>query len=303
MIQSIDDLMQMCRVAPNKKFKLKNHDPGWAGDVDIPEKDRKQQAQQLLSQDVDALAKAQDILYAANSWSLLVIFQAMDAAGKDGTIKHVMSGVNPQGCQVFSFKQPSDEELDHDFLWRCAKALPERGRIGIFNRSYYEEVLVVKVHPEYLAAQRLPSTDPSAPVFWEQRYESINHFERHLVRNGTRIVKFFLNVSKEEQKRRFLERIEDPKKNWKFQPTDVAERDHWDDYMAAYSEMLNQTSTEDAPWYVIPADEKWVCRSLVAKILTHTVDSMDLKVPEVSPKLKQEIDACKVKLTQEEVIG
>lgn len=296
MIESIEDLMKMCRVKPGKKFKLKNYDPAWAGDSEIPEAERKLQAERLLSQDVDALAKIQDLLYASNTWSLLVIIQAMDAAGKDGTIKHVMSGINPQVCQVYSFKQPSEEELDHDFLWRCAKALPERGRIGIFNRSYYEEVLVVKVHPEYLAAQRLPHANPDEDSFWDERYQSINHFEQHLVRNGTKIIKLFLNVSKAEQKKRLLERIADPEKHWKFQPSDVKERDYWDNYMDVYSEMLTQTSTEHAPWYVIPADEKWIARSLVAKILTHTVQSLNLQFPAVTPELRQQIEDCKRKL-------
>lgn len=299
MINSLDDLYQMCLVPQDKKFKFKNYDPGWAGDLEIPEKDRRLHATQLLAQDVESLAKAQDMLYASNTWSVLVILQAMDAAGKDGTIKHVMSGINPQGCQVFSFKQPSEEELDHDFLWRCAKAMPERGRIGIFNRSYYEEVLVVKVHPEYLKAQRLPNATPDKKSFWEDRYESINGFEKHLVRNGTKVVKLFLNISRDEQKKRFLERINDPSKHWKFQPTDVIERGHWDEYMDAYSEMLNQTSTDYAPWYVIPANEKWIARSLVAKILAHTIESLSLTYPEVPPKLSQEIEDCKRQLERE----
>jgi PPK2 family polyphosphate:nucleotide phosphotransferase len=299
MIKSIDDVFQLCLVSPDKKFKFKNFDTRWAGDPGIPEQDRKLQATQLLAQDVEGLAQAQDLLYASNTWAVLVIIQAIDAAGKDGTIKHVMSGINPQGCQVYSFKQPSSEELDHDFLWRCARALPERGRIGIFNRSYYEEVLVVKVHPEYLAAQNLPDANPGKKSFWEGRYESINNFEKHLVQNGTKIVKVFLNVSRDEQKKRLLERINDPTKNWKFQAQDVAERSHWDAYMDAYAEMLNQTSTEHAPWYVIPADEKWVARPLVAKILTHTIESLYLKHPEVTPQHQQEIAACKQQLENE----
>jgi PPK2 family polyphosphate:nucleotide phosphotransferase len=299
MLKSVDDILKMCRVNPNKKVKLADRDPGWAGDRDIPQKERRQQAEKLLAQDVNALAEAQNILYAADSWSLLVIMQAMDAAGKDGTIKHVMSGINPQGCQVHSFKQPSAEELDHDFLWRCAKALPERGRIGIFNRSYYEEVLVVKVHPEFLANQRLPHANLGKKSFWKERYASINNFEEHLTRNGTRIVKFFLNVSKAEQRRRLLERANDSSKLWKYSPQDVAERAHWDEYMAAYEDMLNATSTESAPWYVIPADEKWICRSIVAQVLSHTVNELNLQYPEVPLKMKQQIAESKKLLEAE----
>ena len=300
MLKSVEDILEMCRVVPGQKFKLTNHNPGWAGDEEVPEKVRRAQAEEMLAQDVNDLADAQDILYAANSWSLLVIFQAMDAAGKDGTIKHVMSGINPQGCQVHSFKQPSTEELDHDYLWRCGKALPERGRIGIFNRSYYEEVLVVKVHPEYIANQRIPGAQPDKKSFWEQRYTDINHFEEHLTHNGTRIVKFFLNVSKGEQRRRFLQRAEDPRKHWKFSPADVAERAHWTEYMAAYEEMLTATSTELAPWYVVPADEKWVCRSIVAQVLTHTVAALNLQYPEVTADQRREIEESKRLLDAED---
>lgn len=299
MLKSVEDILKMCQVTPGKKFKLKNHDPGWAGDRDVPVKARRLQAERLLAQDINELAEAQDILYAADSWSLLVIFQAMDAAGKDGTIKHVMSGINPQGCQVRSFKQPSAEELDHDFLWRCSKALPECGHIGIFNRSYYEEVLVVKVHPELIAKQKIPEARPEKKSFWERRYSEINAFEEHLSRNGTRIVKFFLNVSKAEQRRRFLERATDSRKHWKFSPQDVAERSHWDEYMAAYEQMLNATSTEHAPWYVIPADEKWVCRSIVAQVLTHTVAALNLKYPEVPEELRLKIEESRRQLEAE----
>lgn len=299
MLKTIDDLFKLCRVHPDKKFQLKDRDPSWAGDPDVPQKERKVAAEKLLAEDVSALAEAQNILYASNTWSLLVIFQAMDAAGKDGTIKHVMSGINPQGCQVHSFKNPSTEELDHDFLWRCVKALPERGRIGIFNRSYYEEVLIVKVHPEFVARQRLPKGDPDKKSFWKDRYASINNFEEHLTRNGTKVAKFFLNVSKEEQKRRLLERANDPAKLWKYSPQDVAERAHWDEYMSAYEDMLSATSTIEAPWYVIPADEKWVCRAMVAKILTHTVEQLDLRFPVVEQKMKQEIEESKRMLEAE----
>src|SRR5262245_50820783 len=232
-----------------------------------------------MDADLRKLRSLQSLLYAHDRYSVLLIFQALDAAGKDGTIKHVMSGVNPQGVQVFSFKHPSAEELDHDFLWRSARALPERGRIGIFNRSYYEEVLVVKVHPELVAAQNIPDAviDKS---FWKHRYESINNFEEHLVRNGTLIIKFFLNVSKDVQRKRFLERLEDPKKHWKFSASDLAEREFWKEYREAYEAMLEETSTKHAPWYVIPADHKWVTRSSVANIIVREIDSLKLKYPD-----------------------
>jgi PPK2 family polyphosphate:nucleotide phosphotransferase len=238
-------------------------------------------------------------LYAADTWSVLVIFQAMDAAGKDSTIKHVMSGVNPQGCQVFSFKHPSAEELDHTFLWRCTKALPERGRIGIFNRSYYEEVLIVRVHPELLEAQRIPGARPSKS-FWAARYEDINCFERHLHRGGTLILKFFLNLSKEEQRRRFLQRIDNREKHWKFSPSDVAERAHWRDYMRAYEQMLSATSTRWAPWHVIPADHKWVTRALVAKIMTTAIEGLGLDYPQVSAEKRAQIEAARATLEGEQ---
>ena len=274
-------LIERLRVTPGKKFRLSKLDTGWALTKELEqlgEEETKDRAADLLKQNLADLAAAQDLLYADDRYSLLLIFQAMDAAGKDGTIKHVMSGVNPQGCQVYSFKQPSAEELDHNFLWRCMRCLPERGRIGIFNRSYYEEVLVVKVHPEILAQQKLPP-GKRGKSFWETRYDDINAFERHLVRNGTRILKFFLNVSKEVQKERFLERIDSPEKNWKFAVGDVAERAHWDEYMQAYEDALIATSTEDAPWYVIPADHKWATRAIVADIITATLKSMDLSYP------------------------
>ncbi len=246
-------------------------------------KERKEMAEEDLQSFVDELASAQELLWANGTHALLVVLQAMDAAGKDGTIKHVMSGVNPQGCQVEAFKQPSAEELGHDFLWRCSKALPERGRIGIFNRSYYEEVLVVRVHPELLArGNAVPGKKPAKTV-WQDRYEDINAFERHLHRNGTRIVKIFLHVSWEEQKRRFLERLDDPTKYWKFSVADLAERGHWDEYMAAYEEALTATSTSWAPWYVVPADHKYALRGLVGGIVVHTIDDMDLPPPLVAP--------------------
>ena len=295
---SAKELIASVRVKPGKKFRLKDHDPAWAGDKDVPKKERKEAAKELLTEDVAALAEAQNLLYASDSYSILLLFQAMDAAGKDSTIKHVMSGVNPQGCQVYSFKHPSAEELQHDFLWRCSWALPERGRIGIFNRSYYEEVLIVRVHPEILAAQQVPRAKPNDKL-WHARFEDINHFEQHLVRNGTVILKFFLNLSKDEQRRRFLERVRDPKKNWKFSEADLAERSHWDDYMHAYEEALGATSTDWAPWYVIPADHKWVARATVATIITTAIAGLDLKYPEVTPEQREQIAEAKKKLEAE----
>jgi PPK2 family polyphosphate:nucleotide phosphotransferase len=261
-------------------------------------KKRKEQARTLLSEDVSALAEAQQLLYAADSWSVLIIFQAMDAAGKDGTIRHVMSGVNPQGVQVYSFKPPSAEELDHDFLWRTTRVLPERGRIGIFNRSYYEEVLIVKVHPELVAAQRIPDAKTSNS-FWKQRYEDINNMEQHLTRNGTLILKFFLHLSKEEQRTRFLARIDDPDKHWKFSAADLAERAFWKEYEEAYEEMLEATSTELAPWYVIPADHKWVSRAAVAAIISRSIKALDLRYPEVTDEKRREIAQAKKLLENE----
>jgi PPK2 family polyphosphate:nucleotide phosphotransferase len=294
------EMIDQFRVAPGQKVRLKDYDPTWVGgDGEMSKAERKQVAAKILTEDISALAEAQEKLYADDSWALLVIFQAMDAAGKDSTIKHVMSGINPQGCQVFSFKHPSTEELDHDFLWRCARCLPERGRIGIFNRSYYEEVLIARVHRQIIAAQHIPDADPEDKKFWEHRYESINDFERHLVRNGTAIVKFFLYVSKDEQRKRFLERIDNPAKHWKFSASDMAERDLWDDYMDAYQRCLEETSTRRAPWYVIPADHKWVSRALVAAILTDTMQSLDLKWPAVTDEQKKQIAEAKTQLEAE----
>jgi PPK2 family polyphosphate:nucleotide phosphotransferase len=280
-------------VSSDKKFSLKKHDPASTGVFK-----KKEDALKKLEGDVNSIATLQDILYAQDQFALLVIFQAMDAAGKDGAIKHVMSGLNPQGCQVFSFKAPSAEELDHDFLWRCMKALPERGRIGIFNRSYYEEVLVVRVHPEFLEKEKLPR-GVEGKEFWKHRYEDINNFERYLVGNGVIVLKFFLNVSKEEQKRRFLERIENPEKNWKFSIADANERQHWDEYMEAYEDALRHTSTKCAPWYVIPADHKWFTRVAVADILLRTLKSLDLKYPVVSKERKAELQKIKSQLEKE----
>ncbi len=236
------------------------------------------------------LESAQELLYADGAWALLLIFQALDAGGKDGTIKHVMSGVNPQGCEVFSFKQPSTEELRHDFLWRCAKALPERGRIGIFNRSYYEEVLVVRVHPELIAPQHLPSGSEASSRLWQGRYEDINAFERHLHRNGTRVVKFFLHISKEEQRRRLLARLDDPAKQWKFSPADLAERSHFDEYQQAYEEALTTTSTSWAPWYVVPADHKPAAHALVGAIVVNAIDELNLQPPTIGEEQARELE-------------
>ena len=259
----------------------------------------KDDAKKQLKAGVKQLAKYQDVLYAQNIYSLLLVFQAMDAAGKDSTIKHVMSGINPQGCQVFSFKQPSAEELDHDYLWRYVRKLPERGRIGIFNRSYYEEVLVVRVHPEILQGQQLPDKQKEDPDIWQQRFRQINNFEKYLTENGTVILKFFLNVSLEEQKSRFLDRINRPEKNWKFSASDVKERKHWHDYMKAYEAVFNHTSTEYAPWYIIPADHKWFARLAVADIINHQLGQMDLHYPQVSERHRQELLKAKEMLERE----
>jgi len=296
---TVDEILEMIRVKPGKKFRLKDHDTNWAGENDTPKKERKAFAKQALSDNVAELAEAQNLLYAADTHSILLVFQAMDAAGKDSTIKHVMSGVNPQGCQVYSFKHPSAEELDHNFLWRYAKALPERGRIGIFNRSYYEEVLIVKVHPEILANQRVPGVKPNKEC-WQNRYEDINTFEQHLTRNGTVILKFFLNISKDEQRKRFLERLDDPNKHWKFSDSDMKERGFWDDYMAAFEDCIRATSTEWAPWYVIPANHKWVSQAMVAHLVANAIAKLELKYPEVPAAKREQIDAARKLLTKEE---
>src|SRR5947209_3150227 len=256
-----DDILRSLVVEPGAAANLADRDPAWKGGQqfeDMATDDLKSFAKDRLQQFVDDLCEAQELLWASDTNSLLLIFQALDAAGKDGTIKHIMSGVNPQGCQVFAFKQPSAEEIDHDFLWRASRALPERGRIGIFNRSYYEDVLVVRVHPEILASQQLPPGSATGEALWRERYEDINNFERHLDHNGTKVVKFFLNVSKDEQRRRFLSRVEHTHKYWKFSASDLAERAHWDEYQAAFEAALTATSTDYAPWYVIPADHKHV---------------------------------------------
>jgi len=265
------------------KFRLKDIDPDDTLDLTSEDKPR---AKEALAAGIDVLAELQDMLYAQDNWAVLLIFQAMDAAGKDGAIKHVMSGINPQGCQVFSFKAPTSEDLDHDYLWRCIKCLPERGRIGIFNRSYYEETLVVRVHREFLEKQKLPP-DLITKDIWKDRFQDIRSFERYLTRNGVAIRKFVLHVSNKEQKKRFLERIEEPEKNWKFSANDAKERGHWDDYMGAYEDMIRNTATKEAPWYVVPADNKWFTRVVVAAAVIDALASLDLKYPKVSEvKLK-----------------
>jgi PPK2 family polyphosphate:nucleotide phosphotransferase len=291
-------ILEACRVPPGKRIALKDYDPAAAGDAAVAKDQRKRYAAELLSQDVSALTKAQELLYASDMWAVLLIFQAMDAAGKDSTIKHVMSGVNPQGCQVYSFKQPSAEELDHNFLWRYYRCLPERGRIGIFNRSYYEEVLVVKVHPELLAAEKIGPVEPGA-AFWQSRYDDINALEQHLARNGMLILKFFLYVSKEEQRQRFLKRLKTPEKHWKFSAADLEERAFWDDYQQAYEDALNATSTPWAPWYVVPADHKWVSRAIVAKVITTSIDALRLQYPVVTPEKQRQIEEAKKLLKKE----
>ena len=289
---------KMFRVAPGEAPKLDARDTAWAGDEDQSEKKRKKQASKILEDSVEELAGLQELLYASDTWSVLVVFQALDAAGKDGAIKHVMSGVNPQGVEVTSFKEPSSEDLDHTFLWRCMKKLPERGRIGIFNRSYYEEVLIVRVHPDLLEAQRIPNVHAKDQT-WHNRFDDINAFEKHLARNGTKIVKIFLHVSKEEQKNRFLDRINRPDKHWKFASADIQERQYFDDYTKAYEEMIAATSTEYAPWYVIPADNKWVSRAAVATILAGTIEELDLNWPAVTGQQKKEIEVGRKKLEAE----
>jgi PPK2 family polyphosphate:nucleotide phosphotransferase len=282
------------RVTKGRNFSLKDVDPD--GTLDFTKEADKPRAKEALAMGVTALAELQDKLYAQDKWAVLLIFQAMDAAGKDGAIKHVMSGINPQGCQVYSFKSPSAEDLDHDYLWRCMKCLPNRGHIGIFNRSYYEEVLVVRVHPEFLAKAKLPPKLVGKNI-WEERFEDIRNFEQYLARNGVIVRKFFLHVSKKEQKRRFLDRIDDPLKNWKFSSNDANERDYWDDYMKAYEEMIQETATKEAPWYVVPADNKWFTRVVVAGAVIEALASLDLAYPEVDEGKLKELAAAKKKLS------
>jgi len=277
------------RVTDGDKFRLKDVDPG---DTLGFKSEAKPRAKEGLQIGVSALAELQDMLYAEDRWAVLLIFQAMDAAGKDGTIKHVMSGVNPQGCQVFSFKSPSAEDLDHDFLWRCMKNLPNRGHIGIFNRSYYEEVLVVRLHPEFLTKQKIPPALLTKDI-WRERFQDIRSFERYLSRNGIKIVKFFLHVSKKEQRRRFLARAEEPEKNWKFSASDMAEREHWNEYQDVYEDMIRNTATQDSPWYVVPADNKWFTRVVVGAAIVDTLASLDLAYPKVDKARLAEIAKAK----------
>ncbi len=285
---------EMFRVPEGKNLDLNNHPTDFTGDYTD-----KKEAVKDLEQNVERLRELQNVLYAEDKRSLLIIFQAMDAAGKDGAIEHVMSGVNPQGCHVVSFKQPSDEELSHDFLWRCAKNVPERGKIGIFNRSHYEEVLIVRVHPQILQGQHLPDEIKNDPDIWKMRFEQIRNFESTLVANGTHILKFFLHVSKEEQKQRFLSRIDEKEKNWKFSMGDVRERGHWDDYMNAYTDAIANTSTEAAPWYIIPADKKWFTRLAVSEVIVRKLESLKLSYPTVTAEHQAELAEAKRMLEAE----
>jgi PPK2 family polyphosphate:nucleotide phosphotransferase len=283
-----DKLAKPYRVTDGKDFRVKDYDPADTHGYKM----EKDEAHEELQKGVLRLAELQDKLYAQDRWALLLIFQAMDAAGKDGVIKHVMSGLNPQACQVYSFKAPSFEELDHDYMWRTTRCLPERGRIGIFNRSYYEEVLVVRVHPEILKAERIPESLIEKDI-WDNRYQDIHAFERYLSRNGVVVRKFFLNVSKKEQKQRFLARLDEPEKNWKFSAADIKEREHWDDYMKAYEKMIRHTATRDAPWYVVPADNKWFTRLVVAAAVVETLESLNLAYPTVDSEKRKQLQAAR----------
>ncbi len=282
------------RVTDGESFRLKSVDPGDTLELTSEDKPR---AKEALATGIEALAELQDMLYAQDRWAVLLIFQAMDAAGKDGAIKHVMSGVNPQGCQVYSFKAPTSEDLDHDYLWRCMKVLPERGRIGIFNRSYYEETLVIRVHPELLAMQKIPEELVTKSI-WKERHQDIRSFERYLARNGVAVCKFFLHVSEDEQKRRFLERLENPDKNWKFSANDAKERKYWDKYMDAYEETIQGTATKAAPWYVVPADNKWFTRVVVAAAVIDTLAGLDLAYPKVSDAKRAELATARTALLE-----
>lgn len=296
LIDRVKKFSKPYRVLDRHKFRLKDY--ATDSETDLNSED-KSLIKSTLQQGVEALAALQDILYAQDKYSLLVIFQAMDAAGKDGAIKHVMSGINPQGCQVTSFKAPSAEELDHDFLWRCQRQLPERGRIGIFNRSYYEEVLIVRVHEEILKAQKLDEKLITKNI-WEERFKDIRNFEKYLHRNGIIVVKFYLHVSKNEQKKRFIERIDNPDKNWKFSSADTKERAYWKDYMHAYEEMIRNTSTKKSPWYVVPADNKSYARIVIASAIINAMDELDLKYPQVSKEMIEELQAIRKTLMEEE---
>jgi len=291
-LERIEKFIAPYRVTKGKRFRLKDVDPD---DTRGLKSDQKDEAKAVLAQGIEWLAEEQDKLYAQDRWSVLLVFQAMDAAGKDGTIKHVMSGVNPQGCQVYSFKQPSPEELDHDFLWRYVKCLPERGRIGIFNRSYYEEVLVVRVHEAILARQKLPP-EVVGKCIWAERLRDIAAFEDYLSRQGTIVLKFFLHVSRKEQKKRFMERLDQPEKNWKFSPADVHERQYWDDYMTAFEDAIRATATKRAPWFVVPADNKWFTRLVVAAAIVAALEKLDLEYPKVDAAKRKELAAARAAL-------
>ncbi|HEY4762731.1 MAG TPA: polyphosphate kinase 2 family protein [Candidatus Sulfotelmatobacter sp.] len=282
-----DKLAKTYRIESGKHFRLRDFDP-----ADTGHWHSKEHAEKALQQGIARTGELQDKLYAQNNWAVLLIFQAMDAAGKDGAVKHVMSGINPQGCQVYSFKAPSEVELQHDFLWRTTRVLPERGRIGIFNRSYYEEVLVVRVHSAILKSQRMPPSLVDKKV-WDERFEDIRCFERHMTRSGTVIRKFFLNLSKKEQKQRFLARLDHPEKNWKFSAADIHERKYWEDYQHAFEDMIRNTSSEEAPWYVVPADNKWFTRLVVSTVLVDTLESLKLSYPKVDERKRQELEAAK----------
>ncbi|HLX86318.1 MAG TPA: polyphosphate kinase 2 family protein [Terriglobales bacterium] len=292
---NIDKLLKRYRVEHGKHFQLADHDPA---DTHGLGSELKPQAKEMLIDGVKELSRLQDILAAQDRWGLLLIFQAMDAAGKDGTIKHVMSGVNPQGVDVWSFKAPSPEELDHDYMWRTTKCLPERGHIGIFNRSYYEEVLVVRIHPQVLEGQKLPKSLVTKHI-WRERFEDINCFEQYLTRNGIAVVKFFLHLSKKEQKRRFMERLDTPEKNWKFSSADVKEREFWDSYQEAYEDMIRHTASKDAPWYVVPADNKWFTRLVVSQAVVEALKAMKLKYPKLDGAEKAALAAARSVLENE----
>jgi PPK2 family polyphosphate:nucleotide phosphotransferase len=293
-LDRIQRYVEPFRVTKGKGFRLKDFDPGDTCGLKMDKGD----AAELLQRGTAWLSEEQDMLYAQDRWSLLLVFQAMDAAGKDSTIKHVMSGINPQGCQVFSFKQPSSEELDHDFMWRYVQHLPERGRIGIFNRSYYEEVLVVRVHPEILKAQKLPAPLVGKGI-WDERLADIAHFEDYATRQGTKILKFFLHLSHKEQKKRFLKRLDEPEKNWKFSASDVKERKFWDDYMQAFEEAIGATASKHAPWFVVPADNRWFTRLIVAAAIVDAVENLGLAYPKVAAAKKKELAAVRAALSRE----
>ena len=298
---NIDRVLSEIRVRPGKAALLRDRPTDWRDEPELKKlksDELEDRAREVVARSLEELREAQEMLWADDRWSLLVVLQAMDAAGKDGAIKHVMSGVNPQGCSVHAFKAPSAEELDHTFLWRCMKAAPARGQIAIFNRSHYEEVLVARVHPELLERQKLPP-GKRGKGFWRERFDDINAFERHMSRNGVRIVKFFLHISKEEQKKRLLARLDDPEKHWKFDAGDVAERERWDDYMGAYEEAITETSTEWAPWHVVPADHKWVSRAILAAVISHEIRSLDLAYPVVDAEQRRRLQEARARLEGE----